>query len=388
MDHDRPSASVRMLPSATGLVLFDTSKNCVWAYNDSARQVWDCIEQGCSEHEFVADLAGQYGIPEDVARRDVGAILNEWRVNGLISVDARHSPAAAPTKVIAAGDWAQASEPRWAETFTCTIQGKVFALAIEPTEPATLLRFMFQHLETPGASPDVRLEVRDAGAGMGAVLVNGIERLRTADGGVVVGAIDQTILENLHPEIGWLAMVHGGAFSRGNAGFAVPGICGSGKTTLIAYLIAQKSYTYIADDLIALAAPDGRIVPWPMPLNPKQGSWDLLCEFYPDLSNSPKRRTTRGDARRILPRPDAWDADPVTLRGFIFPRYVAGAEAKLTRLTPFEALERLLKDRVWLGYPLTEQRVRNFIAWLDDKPAYALVHGNVAVAAELLEDLA
>jgi len=95
-----------------------------------------------------------------------------------------------------------------------------------------------------------------------------------------------------------------------------------------------------------------------------------------------------GDARQILPWPGAWDADPVTLRGFIFPRYVANAEAKLTRLTPFEVLERLLKDRIWLGYPLTEQRVRNFMAWLDDKPAYALVHGNVAVAAELLEDLA
>jgi hypothetical protein len=387
MDHGRPLASTRIVPSVTGLILFDTSTSRVWAYNDSARHAWELIEQGRSGHDLVTDFASQYGIPEDVARHDVGAIMTEWRANGLISTDAGHAPVAVANEM-ASDDWAQASEPRWAEKFTCTIRGVVFELAIEPAESAALIRFMFQHLETPDASPDVRLHVRDAGPGMGAALVNGIERLRTADGGLIVGAVDQTILENLHPEIDWLAMVHGGAIARGSAGFAVPGKCGSGKTTLIAYLTAQRSYTYIADDLIALAAPDGRIVPWPMPLNPKEGSWDLLSEFYPDLPNSPTRRMNLGDARRILPRRDAWDTYPVTLHGFIFPRYVAGAEAKLTQLTPFEVLERLLKDRIWLGYPLTEQRVRNFIAWLDDKPAYALVHGDVAVAAELLEDLA
>ena len=387
MDHGCPSASTRILPSATGLILFDTSTSRVWAYNDSARHAWELIEQGRSGHDLVADFASQYGIPEDIARHDVGAIMTEWRTNGLISADGGHAPVPVANE-IASDDWSQASEPRWAEKFTCTIRGKAFELAIEPAEPAALIQFMFQHLETPNASPGIRVQVRDAGAGMSAVLVDGIERLRTADGGLIVGAVDQTILENLHPEIDWLAMIHGGAIMRGDAGFAVPGKCGSGKTTLIAYLTAQRGYTYIADDLIALTAPDGRIAPWPMPLNPKEGSWDLLSEFYPDLPNSPTRRMALGEARRIVPRRNAWDSDPVTLHGFIFPRYVAGAEATLTPLTPFEVLERLLKDRIWLGYPLTEQRVRNFIAWLDAKPAYALVHGDVAVAAELLEDLA
>jgi hypothetical protein len=218
-------------------------------------------------------------------------------------------------------------------------------------------------------------------------LVDGIEQLRTSEGGQVIGAVDQAILGSLYPGIEWLAMIHGGAIARGGAGFAIPGACGSGKTTLIAYLLANKGYTYIADDLIALAVPDGRIMPWPMPLNPKEGSWELLSESYRDLPNAPRHPTNLGDARRILPRPDAWDVDPAPLRGFIFPRYVEGAKAELTRLTPFQALERLLGDRIWLGYPITEQRVRAFVAWLDDKPAYALVHSHAGAAAELLEDI-
>jgi Coenzyme PQQ synthesis protein D (PqqD) len=387
MNHDRPSASVRMLPTSTGLVLLDTSSKCLWAYNDSARQIWERIEGGRSGDELTSDFARQYGISDEVARRDVGAIINQWRSKGLVSASGRRNPPAAPAMADVATDWTDASEPHWTETFTCTIRDKVFTLAIEPAEAASLIRFMFQHLETPGAQPDVRLEVREAGDGEGAVLVNGIERLRTADGGQIVGAVDQTILEYIHPEIDWLAMIHGGAIARGGAGVAVPGACGSGKTTLIAYLLAERGYTYIADDLVALAAPDGRIVPWPMPLNPKQGSWDLLSESYPDLPSSPKHCMSRGEVRQILPRPDAWDADPVPLRGFIFPRYVAGAAAKLSRLTSFEALERLLSDRIWLGYPITERRARNFVAWLDSKPAYALVHSNVAAAADLIGDI-
>jgi hypothetical protein len=336
----------------------------------------------------VADITDHYGVPADVVRRDVDAIVNEWRSLGLLAADGRHGTASAGAPIVVdAEDWAKLPEPRWTDTFTCTIRGKVFALAIEPEAPATLIRFMFQHLETPRASPDLRLEVRDAGGGTYAVLVDGKELLRTSDGGLIVGAVDQTILEHLHPEVDWLAMVHGGSFARDGVGFAVPGKCGSGKTTLIAYQIAQSRYTYLADDLVALTAPDGQLVPWPMPLNPKEGSWDLLSKFHPELTNSPKRRMALGDARRILPGPKAWDTEPVMLHSFIFPRYVAGAEAKLSRLTPFETLERLLNDRIWLGYPLTEQRVRNFVAWLETKPAYSLVHGDVAVAAELLEEL-
>ena len=88
-----------------------------------------------------------------------------------------------------------------------------------------------------------------------------------------------------------------------------------------------------------------------------------------------------------MPPAAAWETAPVPMHGFIFPSYVAGAAARLTRLTPFEALERLLSDRVWLGYPITEQKVSRFLAWLKGQPAYHLVHGNVAEGARLLEEI-
>jgi hypothetical protein len=133
--------------------------------------------------------------------------------------------------------------------------------------------------------------------------------------------------------------------------------------------------------------PDGRIVPRLLPTSIKEGSWDLLSESYRNLPGFPHCHTKRGEARQLLPSGEAWDTNPVPLKGFIFPRYVPGAKAMLTRLTPFEAPQRLLGDQIWLGYPITEQPVGNFLRWLNDKPAHTLEHGNVADAALRIEGI-
>jgi Coenzyme PQQ synthesis protein D (PqqD) len=380
----RPSDSVRRFSVEGGLLLLDASTSTLSAYNEGARQVWELIERGASERAIVADLAERFGIAEHVVRGDVDVILQQWRSLGLLATEGACQPPP-QAEAVAATRWIGAP-PRWAGTLTCTIRDRVFSIAVESASWVPYVRTMFQHLETPGARPDVELEVREDGISV--LLVDGLERLRTSDGGHLAGAINQSILERLHPDIDWLAMIHGGAMARDGAGFAVPAACGSGKTTLIAYLLAEKGYGYIADDMIGLAAPDGRIVPWPMPLSLKEGSWQVLAQSYGDMSSFPHYRSQRGEARQILPPPNAWNAEPVPLRGFIFPTYVAGAAAKLIRLTPFQALERLLSDRIWLGYPITERRVSTFLDWLRGKPAYHLIHGNVAEGARLLEDVA
>jgi hypothetical protein len=374
------------LPSGQGLVLLDTSSNRLWAYNDSARQVWEQVECGGSSDDIAADLAQRYGVPDDVVRADVSAILDQWRSHGLVQANGGRQ-AASPLATTTATDWSGQPAPRWAASFTVTIRGHAVAIAIEPAEIGEFVRVAFQHLVTPQARPEIRLEIKLANGGEHALIVDGIERVRLREDPQVMGAIDQVVIEHLYPGIEWLALMHGGGIARHGAGFAIPGACGSGKTTLIAYLIAGGRFTYVADDLIALAS-DGRLVPWPMPLGPKAGSWQLLSEWYPYLLTAPKYRTQLGEARQIVPPPNAWDVEPVPLRGFIFPRYVAGSVATLTRLTALEALQRLLGDRVWLGYPMTEQRVSAFLEWLENVPAYSLVHGNVADAARLLDDIA
>src|SRR5689334_21394421 len=97
--------------------------------------------------------------------------------------------------------------------------------------------------------------------------------------------------------------MHAGAVARDGCAIGFPAPSGSGKTTLIAGLIA-RGFTYVSDDLVAVAAADGRVAPWPMPLSIKAGSWPLLEPLHPQLAEAPAI-LAGGRKARLLAPPDA-----------------------------------------------------------------------------------
>ncbi len=387
MPHNyRRSSGTCELPTDSGLLLFNPLYNRLLAFNDSARLLWESIEIGSSLDVIASDFVARYGISPETARCDIAAMIEKWEALGLLRGDDR-VPSPAPVQAHQLTDWSQAPPPVWLNTATYTVRNKAFSLASEIPDSLAMTRSFFRHLETPNAEPGMRLEVRQAAGGSSALLLDGHEQFRTGEEAQLIGGISQAVLEYLHPGVEWLAMMHGGAVSRNGRGLAFPAASGSGKTTLIAYLIAQEGFTYLADDLIVLSAPSGDIVPWPMPLSIKQGSWTLLSQSHPGLHDAPLYDTFRGPARLLAAPSRSWHAAPEPVHAIIFPRYAAGAAVKLTGITPFDAIERLLGDRIWLGYPMTEQRIRAFLAWINATPAYTLDHGHVADAARCLEDL-
>jgi hypothetical protein len=383
-DSHRPSSGIRRFSSDSGLLLFNPFSNRLIAFNQSARFLWDLIERGFSIGEIAAEFAANYGVPVDSARKDIDAMIGTWRSLDLLCSDGEPQSSVSTQDV---PDWSQARPPAWAANAVYSVRNMVFSLSIESPNSVALIRTFFQHLEIPNGEIGLRLEIRQAANRSQALLVNGSEQFRTLDEAQLVGGVCQAILEYLHPGVEWLAMVHGAATARGDAGLVFPAASGSGKTTLVAHLAAQDGFTYLADDLVVLAAPSGHIVPWPMPLSIKKGSWGLLSQSYPSLANAPIYNTSRGQARLLIRSSSDWKTDPVPVHGIVFPRYIAGAVTRLTRITAFEAIERLLNDRIWLGYPMTEHRIRAFLAWIDVTPAYTLVHGDVADAARCLEDI-
>jgi hypothetical protein len=383
----RASPSLQRVATSSGLVLLDGTANRLWAYNDSAQEIWDLIHAGRPEPAVADEIAARYGLGREVALHDIRRIIEDWREKGLMQTAGGSHPRANVSPVRPMADWTRGPRPDWAASLTCTIRRRVIAFHVEPSRARSFLEILYAHLATPDARPDATIELRDAGAGETALVVDGVERLRSSEGGELIGGVNQAVLELVNPGTEWLAMIHGGAVARHGRGIGLPAACGSGKTTLVAHLL-PRGWNYLADDLIALAAPTGRIVPLPLPLSVKEGSWDVLAGLYPDFMQARRYETARGSSRQLAPPLDAWDRDPVPLQAFVFPRYTAGAATTLTPISPLEALQRLLSDRIWLGYPLNQHRVEAFIAWLDDRPAYDLVHGNATEAARRIEEIA
>jgi hypothetical protein len=165
------------------------------------------------------------------------------------------------------------------------------------------------------------------------------------------------------------------------------GPSGSGKTTLAAGLM-RNGFDYLADDLVAISAPMGTIVPWPMPLSIKPGSIDVITNNSDELSQAPSYRTKGVVARLLVPPSATWDSEPVKLRCLIFPRFADGAVPQLQRISSFQAIECLLRDRICIGSPITADRVASFLAWLDDTPAYLSVYGSLDDGMRHIQDLA
>jgi HPr Serine kinase C-terminal domain len=194
------------------------------------------------------------------------------------------------------------------------------------------------------------------------------------------------VLERTRPNLQWLALIHGAALGTAGKGVALAGPSGSGKSTLAAGLIS-RGYDFIADDLIALSEPHGMVIPWPLPLSIKQGSIEIVEAHHPQLAEVAPYRTKGVEARMLIPSSSAWDADPIPLRRLVFPHFAKGAQPRARRLSTFETIEKLMADRIWLGSPITEQRISAFLAWLDRTPSYALSYGSLADGMQLIADV-
>jgi hypothetical protein len=384
-DDIRPSASVRKFQIEGGLLLLNECSNCLYAYNDTARHVWDLIEAGRAEEDWVPQFAKAWGISLSRAYTDIQSIVVQWRIQGMLAENETRAALVAPgPKVVA--DWHCAPQPRWASEWTCTIRGMTIAFAVE-NELIAPIRLMLKQMETPGARPLTRMELRRAASGEAILLCDGVERIRTLNQGLLVGGLWQAILESIHPNVVWLALIHGAAVAHNGKGIALCGPSGSGKTTLAAGLISN-GFDYLADDLVALSAPMGTVVPWPVPLSIKPGSIEVITRYCHELERAPSYRTKGVGARLLVPTSTAWDAEPVKLRCLVFPRFTDGAAPKLQRISSLQAIECLLTDRVWIGNPITADRVTAFLAWLDDTPAYMSVYGELDDGMRHIEDLA
>jgi Coenzyme PQQ synthesis protein D (PqqD) len=278
-------AVVEAITFEGGLLLLDNARQRLFVYNESAAHFWFSWAAGRSTAEIAQTLVQSFGLRPEVAERDVTAILDHWRSEGLIPglCSPSHPIGGAPDSI----DWERQPEPRWSARWTCVIRDLVVSFAIEPTQWVPAVRTLFERLEVGNAAtPHTRLEIRATRGHESALIQDGVEYMRASHSGAFKDSIHRAVLEKLHPGAEWFALIHGGAVARNGIGIGLPATTGSGKSTLIAYLI-KNGFGYLSDDLLPVTAPEGLVLPWPLPFSVKSGSWDMLLPLYPELASAP-----------------------------------------------------------------------------------------------------
>lgn len=383
-DGARPRLDVITIPFQDGIVLLDRRRDRVTACNASATLIWRALQSGASPSDAAAALADTYDLPRDRAKRDVAAILASWAAEGLLSgtahsTDPTHDDHPILDDTVAARVPSGPVVPRY-----YAIGAATFRLRIADTATADRLAPLLRPFQADPCDAAICLDVTPDGDAF--VLTEGTtERLRTALAEEQAGGVLHAMLETVHRDTPWLCLIHGAAVTRNGAAILLPGRSGSGKSTLAASLIA-RGFDCFGDDLIALRAPDGAVMPWRLPISIKAGSWNALTPLFPQLAEAPVHHAGKG-AMKFLVQGPARDDRPTPTRALVFPTFDPDSGGSIRPLSSLESLERLMVDRIWLGHPIAEPTLAAFLRWLEHTPAFAITYRDLAGAWDYIDSI-
>jgi hypothetical protein len=191
----------------------------------------------------------------------------------------------------------------------------------------------------------------------------------------------QSVLLALHGDTP-AAVLHASSVVRDDRAVVLAGASGSGKSTLAMSLVSGGA-CYLADDFTPLAASGRSIGAFPVGASIKHGSLATLASDHPALLSCTEHHV--GDRRvRYLPVPLAETeiANSWPVAAMIFPSFQAGAQPEAMRLSPEEALARLLSSGTEIvGAP---RSIRPLATLVNETPAWSLSYGTSADGVQLV----
>ena len=138
-------------------------------------------------------------------------------------------------------------------------------------------------------------------------------------------------------------MFHSAVIERHGRAIILPAVPGSGKSTLCAALMAS-GWRLLSDEFGIIRMDDGMLLPMPRPIPLKNASIPVIQSFAPEWEMGPVfPKTRKGDVCHMKPSADSVQrsSQPATPSWVIFPRYRAGANARLDSLSASQRFARL-----------------------------------------------
>ncbi len=181
-------------------------------------------------------------------------------------------------------------------------------------------------------------------------------------------------------------LFHAGAAAYEGNGLILPATHGSGKTTLVAGLVAA-GFSYLSDEVAVVDPASLTMLPFAKSLSVKPGSLAVLGGRYPQLGRgAPRAGSVEDRVWYVAPPGGAWPGGPVPVRYVVVPRYVARAESALTRISRSDALLALL-DQAFSVHAHAAAGVARTVDLVQGADCYLVTVGSLDRAVDLLRGL-
>lgn len=185
----------------------------------------------------------------------------------------------------------------------------------------------------------------------------------------------------------YLISLHSGALYFNKIPLILPAASGSGKSTLSTYLMYQKNFEFLTDEVVMIDK-HSCIYPIPMAITIKEGSWKALESYGIPLNNLSIHKRFDGQLLRFLP-PHQIATEHLKVNGayLVFPQYAAEAVTKIKPLSTLEALSIITTSGYEVFDSYDEATVKQWIDILENLKKYTITYSNMEDARQHIERL-
>jgi hypothetical protein len=352
-------------PLGDGVLFARPAGYHVLVMNGGAGIIWQLLADRTPSETIQSLLVDRFGITREEAARDLAALLATWRAQGLIPGEGvqQHYSLGAAGFSLGCADAALAAE-------VASLLGhlRCAAPATAPLRPRRLFA-----LARDGAALVLRAE--------------GLEICRASAPDALLERLLTEAMLHAYDSLPWFAAIHAAALGNGAGCLLLPGISGTGKTTLAATMLAGSDLAYLGDDMALLRQEDLRVEPLPGPLVLKRGSWPLLEAALPGLAATPVHQRFGEPVRYWAPPPERLAAAPLPVRAVVLPCRRPGASARLSPLGTAEGMAAILAAPATIRPPVLAATLARLAGWAEAIGFHRLEYDCPRMAVPLLRGL-
>ncbi len=280
-------------------------------------------------------------------------------------------------------------------TLPCLISITLLGKSFEVRSPCLDLQQYFQSIsfdsrfkpEALSKSPDYQIVIEQTRNSY-TLICNGVQVTKTERYEHIMPILMDHMQILAYQSVDYLLAVHSAMLTYKGRGLMLPGSSGSGKSTLAISLLA-KGFECLSDEVSLISARDNKLMPLPLPVAIKSGSWNVIRDDFPNIDELPiwERKDGRRSKYIHLPHSEEGHSDSI-VKCIIFPHYQADQyEAELLSIDSISALKYLTDAGYQIRDGLTTEKVEQILLWISGIPVYELSYNSLDQAHRIIDQL-